>query len=124
MSDFTEDAKVYVGDFGAAIQLSSTSPQEEQLDFKIGTPGFIAPEICQKRPYGPKCDIFSLGCIMHSVLFAVPPFWSEDRNERNRLLIDPSITVDFEKSKRTRLFAKNLSAECKNLLLNLLEKDP
>ena len=61
----------------------------------IGTQGFIAPEICQKRPYGLKSDIFSLGCIMYSILFATPPFWSEERDARNRNLTDPSITLDF-----------------------------
>ena len=121
LSDFTEDAKVYIGDFGAAFQL--TRGPQEQLDFMIGTQGFITPEISQKRPYGLKCDIFSLGCIMYRILFATPPFWSDRRDERIRLLTDPSILVDFD-ADQIRPYARNLSAECKNFLQAVLEKDP
>ena len=75
LSDYTEDAKVYIGDYGAAVRL--TTP-ESRANFKIGSPGFMAPEVAEKIPYGFKCDIFSLGCIMHCILFAVCPFWSEE----------------------------------------------
>ena len=114
LSDFTEDAKVYIGDFGAAVRL--TSGPQQQIDFMIGTQGFIAPEICQKRPYGLKCDIYSLGCLMHAILFAACPFLSEERAERMRLLTDPTISFDIDTSASLQPYAKNLSAECKNFL--------
>ena len=89
----------------------------------IGTQGYIAPEICQKRPYGLKCDIYSLGCITHAVLFAACPFWSDDRAERMRLLTDPDVSLDFDTAS-LRHYAKNISAECKDFLGTLLDKDP
>ena len=38
----------------------------------------MAPEIIGRRPYGLKCDIWSLGCILHRLLTGRYPFWDED----------------------------------------------
>ena len=117
MSDFTSDAKVQIGDFGSAIKL--TSPQQK-VKFRIGTAGFIAPEVAERQPYSFKTDIFSLGCIMYTVLFGESPFWSDDSQERERLLLDRNMVFT-----PSALSALNhyLSKDCTSLITQMLEKD-
>ena len=76
MSNFAEDAKAIIADLGSAVKLRS---QTDTVTFKIGTPGYIAPEIILGKPYGLAVDVWSLGCIMHVLLTATPPFWDDDR---------------------------------------------
>lgn len=42
MSDFTETAEVRIADLGSAVKLSYPT---DKVTFKIGTPGYVAPEI-------------------------------------------------------------------------------
>eukprot|EP00913_Durusdinium_trenchii_P031143 g29161.t2 len=51
----TQDA--VLGDFSIAKVLG-----EDLAATQIGTPGYLAPEIWLGQPYGPKSDVFSLGC--------------------------------------------------------------
>merc|ERR1712224_266031 len=42
----------------------------------VGTEGYQAPEVllsAQQKGYDHKCDIFSLGCVMHAMLEGEPP---------------------------------------------------
>ena len=81
MSDFGEEAKVRIADLGSAYKLQSAT---DSSSFKIGTPGYVAPEILHGQTYSFGCDVWSLGCLLHVLLSATPPFWDEDRKERNR----------------------------------------
>jgi len=40
-----------------------------------GTPGYVAPELILRKPYGLKVDIFSVGAIYFTVLTGQQPFW-------------------------------------------------
>ncbi|CAE7392535.1 cmkA [Symbiodinium natans] len=46
---------------------------EEILTGELGTRGYVAPEVLSERPYGKKCDVFSLGCTVHALLSGRPP---------------------------------------------------
>jgi serine/threonine protein kinase len=63
-----------------------------------GTPGFIAPEILNETPCSPKSDIFSLGCILYSLVSGLKLFHegnSEEIMEYNKIL-DPLSLIDVK----------------------------
>ena len=69
-----------IADFGSSIKLAD---KYEKTSKGIGTPGYIAPEIINAEPHSFAVDIWSLGCLMHVLLFQIPPFWNIDRKVRN-----------------------------------------
>jgi len=58
-----------LADFGVSAHCS----EHHRLTRKVGTDGFIAPEILKSQPYNEKADIFSIGCILHMMLTGHPP---------------------------------------------------
>ena len=60
---------VKVIDFG----LSRTFTKDKKLCQRLGTPYYIAPEVLKKK-YDEKCDIWSIGVILHVLLCGSPPF--------------------------------------------------
>jgi len=67
----SSEGKVKINDFGLATYVRSL----QQIYNRCGTPGYIAPEIFRFAPedpsssYNSQCDVFSLGCIFHYMLF-------------------------------------------------------
>ena len=92
MSDYTEDAILRIGDLGSAIKLASKT---ETADFQIGTAGYIAPEVMIGLPYSFSCDIWGLGCLMHTMLYAQCPFWDDDKRVRKLKVCSPDVHLDL-----------------------------
>lgn len=67
---------ITLADFGLSTEINL----EKYLFRRVGTPGFIAPEIFPCKDgmpmYDEQCDIFSLGCILHLLLLKRPVFSS------------------------------------------------
>jgi len=61
-------------DFG----VSTSCPLKHLLTRRVGTDGFMAPEVLRCSPYNEKADIFSIGCILHNLLTGNPPKRSDD----------------------------------------------
>ncbi|KAL6072966.1 Mitogen-activated protein kinase kinase kinase kinase 1 [Balamuthia mandrillaris] len=68
----TESGAVKLTDFGVSAEMSS--PKDKRRTF-IGTPYWIAPEVVNTviAPYGPKCDVWSLGITCIEMAELQPP---------------------------------------------------
>ena len=68
----TEDEHAMLTDFGIAKALNDT---RGLTGFgAIGTPAYMAPEICLDQRATPLCDQYSLGCVAYELLSGRPPF--------------------------------------------------
>lgn len=70
-----QNGVVKLGDFGVAKTLSETLGVASTC---VGTPYYLAPEICRSQPYGFKADVWSLGVILYELLTLEVPFVAPD----------------------------------------------
>jgi len=73
----SDDANIKIADFGFAKRVNFG---EQGLSTACGTPGYVAPEILQARPYGKGVDIWSVGIITYILLCGYPPFHHDNHN--------------------------------------------
>ncbi|XP_006005713.1 serine/threonine-protein kinase PLK1 [Latimeria chalumnae] len=66
-----DDMEVKIGDFGLATKVEYDGERKKTL---CGTPNYIAPEVLGKKGHSFEVDIWSLGCIMYTLLVGKPPF--------------------------------------------------
>jgi len=60
-----------LADFGTAVKLSGPFAKATP---RIGTLGYLSPELIKGMPYGCGTDIFSLGALMHFIVTRRVPF--------------------------------------------------
>ncbi|CAJ0579834.1 unnamed protein product, partial [Mesorhabditis spiculigera] len=68
-----EESKIMISDFG----LSKTE-DSGVMATACGTPGYVAPEVLQQKPYGKAVDVWSIGVIAYILLCGYPPFYDEN----------------------------------------------
>jgi len=66
---------IKIGDFGISKTLSHTL---DLATTAIGTPHYLSPEICQRKPYNHKSDMWSLGCVLYELCALKLAFPSEN----------------------------------------------
>lgn len=76
-----------------------------------GTPGYIAPELLLQQAYGKPVDMWSVGIIIFEMLTGYQPFY-------------PPHTCIEEDANFTDRVWKTISADAKDLVQRLLERDP
>lgn len=110
----TKDGTVKLGDFGIAKVLEHTA---EKAVTMIGTPSYLAPEVCDSKPYGKKADIWSLGVILFEVLMLELPF-----KAASLAALVVKIVTGKPKAVDQELYSKELCSLSKNLLRKHPEK--
>jgi calcium-dependent protein kinase len=88
----------------------------KKMTLRVGTPYYIAPEVIKKE-YDYKCDIWSVGIILHILLVGYPPFMGKSSNE----ILDKVLGGNFNLNKPEW---DGVSPMAKDLLLKMLTYDP
>ncbi|XP_057677654.1 rhodopsin kinase GRK1b [Corythoichthys intestinalis] len=105
---------VRLSDLGLAVELP---PGKDKTSGYAGTPGFMAPELLQKKEYDYTVDYFTLGVTLFEMIAAKGPFRIRGEKVENdevarRILNDPVP------------YTPNFSNSCKAICEGLMEKDP
>ncbi|KFV16736.1 Serine/threonine-protein kinase PLK3, partial [Pterocles gutturalis] len=66
-----ENMELKVGDFGLAACQGISDQKKKTI---CGTPNYLAPEVLLRQGHGPESDVWSLGCVMYTLLCGNPPF--------------------------------------------------
>lgn len=66
-----DDFQVKIGDFGLATRVDFDGERKKTL---CGTPNYIAPEVLCKKGHSFEVDVWSVGCILYTLLVGKPPF--------------------------------------------------
>lgn len=83
----------------------------------LGTAEYMAPEQAEGQPVSPRCDLYSLGCVMYAMLTGRPPFVADslpamiDKHRR-------------ESPKPLRERAADVPADLERIVARLLAKSP
>ena len=73
-SPYDEDDFVYLCDFGIARSTTEPAGQATETGDVVGTVAYLAPERFEGRPATPASDVYSLGCMLWTLLTGAPPF--------------------------------------------------
>eukprot|EP00941_MAST-03F_sp_MAST-3F-sp1_P002433 g2433.t1 len=101
---------VKLADFGLAIRLQR--PDEKRFTI-CGTPNYLAPEVLFGNAHGRARDMWSIGCVLYTMLVGIPPFEAHHPRETMERIRQ----MDFE-------VPGALSAEARDLVVKLLSPDP
>ncbi|XP_052360955.1 serine/threonine-protein kinase PLK1 [Oncorhynchus keta] len=74
----SDDMDVKIGDFGLATKIEFDGERKKTL---CGTPNYIAPEVLCKKGHSFEVDVWSLGCILYTLLVGKPPFVTDSTSQ-------------------------------------------
>jgi len=108
------DLEVKIIDFGLSKTMAT---QDHMAQSFLGTRGYLAPEMLQRRQYSKSVDTWALGVIVFVLLCGCLPF----DDDSSTILSDEAIRSKF--TLRFPRWARNLSPSAKDLLSKLLNVD-
>uniref|UniRef100_A0A8C9EL13 Serine/threonine-protein kinase PLK n=1 Tax=Pavo cristatus TaxID=9049 RepID=A0A8C9EL13_PAVCR len=105
-----ENMELKVGDFGLAAYQDASDQKKKTI---CGTPNYLAPEVLLRQGHGPESDVWSLGCVMYTLLCGNPPFETLDLKETYRYIKQ----VDY-------VLPTFLSLPARHLIASILKRNP
>jgi len=120
-----------LADFGFAKEMD----EADGFRNPAGTLGYAAPEVLEKRQYGPACDVWSAGVVLYIMLAGHPPFPTKPGVDPSGLSIEEQLALELEAihfgrdpkrwNKHLQKGAwKTVSAPAKKLVSKMLTIDP
>ncbi|EFX85823.1 hypothetical protein DAPPUDRAFT_309099 [Daphnia pulex] len=105
-----EDMELKIGDFGLATKLDFDGERKKTL---CGTPNYIAPEVLCKKGHSYEVDIWSMGCILYTLLVGHPPFETQ------------SLKDTYSKIKKNEFHVPSrIGPLARTLIIKMLQADP
>lgn len=108
----TASMHVRISDFGLATQLGGGNYENKHTTL-CGTPNYISPEVASRSSHGLKTDVWSLGCLLYTLLVGRPPFDTNGVKSTLTQVVMGNFTIP-----------DHISAEARDLIQRLLCKDP
>lgn len=104
---------VRISDLGLAVEI----PEGEMVRGRVGTVGYMAPEVIDNEKYTFSPDWFSFGCLIYEMIEGQAPFRAR-KEKVKREEVDRRVKEDAEK------YSHKFSEEAKLLCQQLLKKSP
>ncbi|EOA27640.1 hypothetical protein CARUB_v10023787mg [Capsella rubella] len=103
------EGRLKIADFGWSVQSSN------KRKTMCGTLDYLAPEMVENRDHDYAVDNWTLGILCYEFLYGNPPFEAESQKDTFKRILKIDLTFPT---------TPNVSAEAKNLISQLLVKDP
>ncbi|KAM6984893.1 G protein-coupled receptor kinase 6-like [Aplochiton taeniatus] len=108
-----DNGHIRISDLGLAVELSEGA----LVKSRVGTVGYMAPEVVRHQYYGFSPDWWGLGCLIYEMTAGRPPFREHGQRlheaELERLILEEEVE-----------YTKMFSFDLKDLCRSLLAKDP
>uniref|UniRef100_A0A8C6SJ21 Serine/threonine-protein kinase PLK n=1 Tax=Neogobius melanostomus TaxID=47308 RepID=A0A8C6SJ21_9GOBI len=105
-----ENMDLRLGDFGLAAKLEAVEQRKKTI---CGTPNYLAPEVLNRQGHGTESDVWSLGCVMYTLMCGNPPFETLDLKETYKCIKEVRYNLP-----------STLSPAAQKLISNVLQKNP
>lgn len=108
-----DNGHIRISDLGLAVRLT----EENEVQGRVGTLGYMAPEVIGRKFYGLDVDWWGLGCLVYEMTAGHPPFRARGEHPK---------TSEMERRIRTESekYGKKFTADVKDLCSKLLSKNP
>ncbi|KAL1223618.1 Serine/threonine-protein kinase Aurora-3 [Cardamine amara subsp. amara] len=103
------EGRLKIADFGWSVQSSN------KRKTMCGTLDYLAPEMVENRDHDYAVDNWTLGILCYEFLYGNPPFEAESQRDTFKRILKIDLSFPSE---------PNVSAEARNLISQLLVKDP
>uniref|UniRef100_A0A3Q1HPS5 Serine/threonine-protein kinase PLK n=1 Tax=Acanthochromis polyacanthus TaxID=80966 RepID=A0A3Q1HPS5_9TELE len=105
-----ENMELRLGDFGLAAKLETVEQRKKTI---CGTPNYLAPEVLNRQGHGTESDVWSLGCVMYTLMCGNPPFETLDLKETYKCIKEVRYNLP-----------STLSPAAQKLISGILQKNP
>lgn len=108
-----DDGHVRISDLGLAVEI----PENETIRGRVGTVGYMAPEVVRNERYTFSPDYWGLGCLIYEMIEGRAPFRAR-KEKVKREEVDRRVKEDEEK------YSQKFSQDAQDICKKLLQKDP
>ncbi|XP_060072973.1 G protein-coupled receptor kinase 5-like [Ylistrum balloti] len=112
---------ILLDDFGhlriSDLGLAEEVPDGETIKGRVGTVGYMAPEVVKNERYSFSPDWWGLGCIIYEMIEGKSPFRAR-KEKVKRDEVDRRVREDRE------VYSSKFSEDCRDICTQLLQKDP
>lgn len=103
-----EELTVKLTDFGFACFYDPT----KRMDLSLGTPHYMAPELCEQTAYDSKVDVWSTGVITYLLLSGKLPFDGQNLDEISHAIRRDEIMFPNAQWRNVSAEAKDFVRQC------------